>query len=187
MNDTELDALLEPPALSQPATLADDLAVLIEQAHRGATSARRTPRIVAAATALTLVLGGATAAAANGAFDWSPWAQDSPSNRYVLPSGIECEFRIGAVTGSPEAIAAAEDIIETTDFVSMVDVDQVVEELKAQGATFDGLSADGVYNAGMADGANSVFLDLLAARGYSLDDGDITSAQMEGQCPGLAR
>ena len=178
MNDTELDALLDPPALSQPAALDDDLAAIVRDARR-AVLRRRSPRIAAAGAALTLVLGGGTAAAASiGNFSWEPWAQTAPSNTFTLPSGIECELRLGnLVIGNPEAAAAAQDIIEHTDFVAEVDMDAQLAAVKDAS-----VSEDRKYRMAMGMGAHFLLLDKLQERGFDIDEVDFGSISGEGHC-----
>ena len=174
MDDTELDARLAPPSLTTPVSLDSDLAALVRSARRP----RRAPRIAAAGVALTVALGGATAAAASiGAFDWEPWVEDVPSQTLTLPSGAQCEFRMGnVIIGDPDAAAAAEDLIAETDFVAEIDMDAVLDEY---GIT----DPDDVTYRGLFGGAaNFLLLEKLEDRGFDLDEIHFGSIQGEGHC-----
>ncbi len=181
MNDIELDALLAPPALAQPAGLDGDLAALVPAARRRATRVYRTPRIVAGGAALALVLGGATAAAASiGGFGWQPWAQQAVNHTFTLPSGAECEFRMGnVIIGDPEAAAAAQDVIDHTDFVAELDVDALMDEYAHAGSTATG---DDAYKQAIATGSTFLVLDKLRDRGFDVDAPYFGSVTGEGHC-----
>lgn len=181
MNDTELDALLAPTDLMHPAALDSDLVMLVSDAERAARRARRTPRVVAGGVALGLALGGATAAAASiGVFDWEPWAESAPSNTFTLPSGIECELRLGnVIIGDPAAAAAAQDIIDHTDFIAEVDMEAQLAAV--QNAT---VSEDRKYRMALSMGAQFLVMDKLEERGFDLDDIHFGSISGEGHCAG---
>jgi len=181
MNDTELDALLAPAALPTPATLDGDLTSLVGDAERAARRAGRTPRIVAGGVALSLALGGATAAAASvGVFDWEPWAESAPSNTFTLPSGIECELRMGnVIIGDPEAAAAAQDIIDHTDFIAEVDM-----EAQLAAVQNSEVSDDRKYRMALSMGAQFLVMEKLEERGFDLDAIHFGSISGEGHCAG---
>lgn len=172
MNDNDLDALLAPPPLTQPASLDRDLAALVRDARRP----RRTPRLIAAGAALTLALGGATTAVASGA--WSPWAQSAPSNVFTVPSGIECELRMGnVIIGDPEAAAAAQDIIDHTDFIAEVDIEASLADYADSPA-----SEDRIYLMALSSGAQNLVMDKLEERGFDLEAIYFGSISGEGRC-----
>jgi hypothetical protein len=171
MHDTELDALLAPPALTNPASLDADLAAML---HRP----RRAPRLIAAGVGVALVLGGSTAAAASmGAFDWAPWAQSVPSQLLTLPSGAQCEFRIGnVIVGDPDAAAATEQLIAETDFVAEIDMDAVLRE-------YDVVDPDDVtYRSLFSGAAHFLLMKKLEDRGFDLDEIYFGSISGEGHC-----
>ena len=181
VNDTELDALLAPPELAEPADRDGDLAALAVAARGRATRARRTPRIVAAGAALTLLLGGATAAAAaSGIIEWDPWAEQAVNRTFTLPSGAECEFRMGNVMiGDPKAAAAAQDIIDHTDFVAELDVEAVMADYAQAGSTATG---DDAYRQAIATGSVVLVLEKLRDQGFDVDAPYFGSISGEGHC-----
>lgn len=96
---------------------------------RPAAGRRRTATI---ATAAVLAVGGMSAAAATVASDWAPWAQQPDHTlTYTLPSGAQCEQRIGGMTGDdPAVIAAAKEFARTHDLMSLADIDGVIARFR---------------------------------------------------------
>lgn len=87
---------------------------------------------IAAAGGVALLLAGGAAAAATGL--WRPWAETPDGTfTYVLPSGIECEERVGEITAeNPEVRAAIQSIFRDTDVVAAADPAQWERRLEAQ-------------------------------------------------------
>lgn len=136
-----LDDLLDAssPATSRPSSVVDDEVVrMIVGAEREARPAgvlRHLPRPAAAGVALAIVLGGAGAAAATGT--WSPWAQ-APDGvlTYTLPSGAQCEQRLGDVRGGRGEVVR--EFLRTTDLQALVSegVDDAIAEIRTEENSF---------------------------------------------------
>jgi hypothetical protein len=103
------DAMTRMLTASAPRTIAltpaveDELARMSVAARTdtkpAASRKRLTPRVAAVALAGVLVLGGAGAAAAATGGWWSSWWAAEPDGvaHYTLPSGTQCEHRIGGL------------------------------------------------------------------------------------------
>lgn len=137
----ELDRVLRAAGMSltpRTAALDDELTELtVATRLRAARSVVRRPLRLAAAGALGLVLLGGTAAAASGL--WEPWAT-TPDGvfTYVLPSGIECEERVGDITAeNPQVRAAVHEIFTEMDVVAAADIDKWRQRLESDPAYVD--------------------------------------------------
>lgn len=132
-----LESLLDATAPSVPepseALRAEGLAMLVAAEHgddgRQRTGRRHLSR--AAVTGITVgsLLGFGGIAAAAATFEqWSPWAQDPDAAlTYTLPSGAECEYRIGHLTGDAEAAQEARDWAGSVDLLAVADIDGTIQ------------------------------------------------------------
>lgn len=205
MGTDNLDELLDN---SRPRTTPITPGITQElQRLRAATAAiarRRWARPVVAGLAATILIsGGAAAAAATGT--WTlPWAENDAlaTFSYTLPSGIECEQRVGGVTGTvPAVIEATENFYRTTDIQALLTPDAITDAIENQrsgepihiledGTTVPGGYGTDYYNADqeyMTAVINIVFTamdDELARQGLTGVDRD-ASLQSEPSCPGL--
>ncbi|PJJ65379.1 hypothetical protein [Compostimonas suwonensis] len=165
---------------------------------------RRWARPAVAALVAALVFGGvATAAAATGM--WTlPWAQSDSiaSFSYTLPSGIECEQRIGGVSGTvPAAIEATEDFYRDTDLAALLTDDAIQATIERRrggesvhvnpdGSRVPGgfgteyYSADQEYMTAVWDIVVTAMDADLARRGMTGVDNELT-LQSEPNCPGV--
>jgi hypothetical protein len=141
MTDDELDRVLWVAGKTlTPRTTALEAeltGLVVATRSRAARGAARRPMRFAAAGALGLVLLGGTAAAASGL--WAPWAT-TPDGVfvYVLPSGIECEERVGDITAeSPQVRAAVHEIFAEMDVVAAADIDKWRQRLESDPAYVD--------------------------------------------------
>lgn len=170
MNDTELDALLAPAELPHPATLDSDLMILVSDAQLAARRARRRPRIVAGGVALTLALGGATAAAAaSGVFSWEPDMQAASGQRFTVPSGVECEVRTIVEQGDPATVARAEEIVATMDIATDINIAGMLA-LEQEGQSQDRKLLGAVSSA-----VQGYVIDTLLDEGYDISGFGIAS------------
>jgi hypothetical protein len=161
----------------------------------------RNPRVAIAGAAAIVLFGGAGAAAAATYDDWAPWAQDPDlAYTYTLPSGAECEQRLGEVySGDPELTAAVRDIMRNGDVVARADIDKWIGEIRAGKNTRvldDGTevpagygtayySADQEYDSAMSQAISEVIGDDLRDRGFNEDPGaDNLQWSGQGYCPG---
>lgn len=124
-----LDELLDQssPQTTQITTdIADEIVRLrsATEAASGNSSRRRRWRPVAAGFAAVLLAGGMATAAAAATGQWAlPWATNNAvaSFSFTLPSGFECEQRIGGVRGLiPAEIAAVENFYRHADFKALI-------------------------------------------------------------------
>lgn len=171
-------------------------------ATRGARP-RRWARPVVAGLAATLLIGGAAAAAAATGRWTLPWAENNSiaSFSYTLPSGIECEQRIGGVSGSvPAAIEAVENYYRTADLAAMLTEEEIqvtIERHRSGGSVWvneDGsqvpggyrteyYDADQEYMGAVWDIVVTAMYDDLARQGMDGVDSKLT-LQSEPNCPG---
>jgi hypothetical protein len=141
ITDDELDRVLQAAGTSltpRTAVLEEELTGLaVATESKAARGVARRPVRLAAAGALGLVLLGGTAAAASGL--WAPWAT-TPDGvfTYVLPSGIQCEERVGDITAeNPRVRAAVHEIFAGMDVVAAADVDKWRQRLERDPAYVD--------------------------------------------------
>lgn len=89
-------------------------------------------RPVIAGLASVLLLGGAATATAAVTNSWVPWAQTPvASMTYTLPSGVECEERIGNVLGhDPRAVDVVENFYRTTDIGSLLTEEKIASTIE---------------------------------------------------------
>lgn len=116
----------------------------------GPTRRRRYARPVAAgALAVVLVGGGAMAAAAATGL-WSPWAQDDALFvvKYELPSGADCEFRLGNVQGKPDEVAKINEVIRETLAGAEFDDREIAEVAASVGVPGHPATDDRAYETG---------------------------------------
>lgn len=128
-----------------------DLSRLVEESRKRTGTSRPAHRVAWTVALGLLFTSGAAAAAATGA-GWAPWAADPDVTfTYSLPSGLECEQRIGVVEGGDPAVRdAIRDIVEEIDVVSVADTDSR-ESMLRENATFL-TYAKQVVDSGPADG-----------------------------------
>ena len=88
-------------------------------------------RPVIAGLASVLLLGGAAAATAAVSNSWLPLAQTRvASMTYTLPSGVECEERIGNVQGQDSrAVGVVENFYRTTDIGSLLTEEKIASTI----------------------------------------------------------
>jgi hypothetical protein len=209
MASDHLDELLDRSApQTTPITpgVADELKHLRAATETAARQPRRWARPVVAGFAALLFVGGAAAAAAAATGIWTlPWAEDDAiaSFHYTLPSGIECEQRIGGVSGTvPAAITAVQDFYRSADFDALL-TDEAIQaaiEKQRQGGGIhvndDGSRVPGGYGTEFYD-ADREYLSAvwdvvvtamdtdLARQGLAGVDNELT-LQSEPNCPGAA-
>jgi len=208
MASDHLDELLDRSA-PQTTPITPGVADELKRLRAATTSTMRPPRrwarpVVAGFAALLLVGGAAAAAAAAGM--WTlPWAQDDAiaSFHYTLPSGIECEQRIGGVSGTvPAAIAAVEDFYRDADFAALLTDDAIQAAIDKQrqgggihvnddGSRVPGgygtefYNADREYLSAVWDVVVTAMDTDLARHGLAGVDNKLT-LQSEPNCPGAA-
>lgn len=148
-NLTELLDQSSPQTTRVTTDVADEITRLQATTRASVQAApheRRWLRPVVAGVASVLLLGGASAAAAATGLWTVPWADEAVASfTFTLPSGAECEQRIGNVTGlAPNEIAAVENFYRTTDFEALL-TDDVIAETIVQRRTGDAIyqNADG--------------------------------------------
>ncbi|TFD48487.1 hypothetical protein E3T55_13455 [Cryobacterium frigoriphilum] len=134
----DLDGLLDrsaPRTTVMTDSVADELtrlrvATRVETAS--VTLRRPWRRPVFAGLASVLLLGGAATATAAVTNSWVPWAQTPvTSMAYTLPSGAECEERIGNVRGQdPAAVEAVENFYRTTDIESLLTKEKIASTIE---------------------------------------------------------
>lgn len=87
-------------------------------------------------TTAGIVLAGTAAAAALGIGDWTtPWGKDPDGTiAFTLPSGIECEFRIGNIdtTTSRERVDEVREWLDDRTLEQIVDIEGALESTRAQ-------------------------------------------------------
>lgn len=177
MHTDDIDRLL---ADSNPVSdlTGKERRLLATLADQSAPTGRRRyarPIAITAIAATLLAGGGVAAAAANGL--WSPWAQNDAliTIEYELPSGTECEFRFGNVTGAPEIDAVIRDALAG---VEIEDAD-IVEGATYVGAAGDPLTDDHAYETGIMWAIQLRIEEALVA--HDLDD-QWSSIDGEGFC-----
>jgi hypothetical protein len=162
---------------------------------------RWTRPALAALIAFTLV-GGAAAATAATLQVWSPWAGTPDAVAlYTLPSGAECEIRIGNVQGSdPEAIHAVQDFYRAANIDALLTpnaIDRTIAQLRTEDSTLmndDGstepagygtvhYNADAEYAAAVNRILSNTLSAELARRGIDGSESNL-SYDGEGNCPG---
>ncbi|WP_233200739.1 MULTISPECIES: hypothetical protein [Cryobacterium] len=134
----DLDGLLNrsaPPTTVVTESVADELTRLrVATSVETASVTVRRPwrRPVFAGLASVLLLGGAVTATAAVTNSWVPWAQTPvASMTYTLPSGAECEERIGNVLGQdPAAVEVVEDFYRTTDIGSLLTTEKIASTIE---------------------------------------------------------
>lgn len=170
-----------------------------------AEAATRTPRwarpVTVGLVSATLVVGMGAAAAASGM--WTlPWAEDNSlaSFSYRLPSGLECEQRVGGVSGSnPTVVHAVEDFWRTTDIQGLLTDEAIARVLvrhqtaiyvnedgstEPAGPGTEHYNADSDYITAVWDVAVTAMDADLERMGLANVDPDLTM-QSEPNCPGL--
>jgi hypothetical protein len=172
------------------------------EVRRAQRRQRRWARPVVAGL-LTLVLaGGAATAAATSTGLWMPWAESPDAvHTYTLPSGAECEARIGNVQGSdPEVVLAVETFYATTDIDALLTdekVDATIAQLRteeslvmnADGSSEPGgfgtqhYSADHEYDSAVSRILSEAVTAELDRRGMTGADPNL-SWEGETHCPG---
>ena len=205
--DAGLDELL---ARSAPASTPITAAVKSELVNlRAATGpireerSRRWRRQIAIGLAGALLFGGAAAAAASGA--WSlPWAESDSlvSFTYTLPSGVECEQRVGGVTGTvPRVTEATESFYRNTDIQALLTPEAIRAAIERERSgdvihvLDDGTQVPGGYGTAYYDADREYMTavwdvvvtamdDELAREGLAGVD-NTASLQSEPNCPGL--
>lgn len=128
-----LDALLTasaPPTITTSAEVRaalDDLVASSRPRWGWRRLLRRAPLTVGAVGVL-LVGGTGVAVASGGLPAWFGWAQQPDGVvHFTLPSGAECEQRIGEIVGEPEAAAVAAEIVDDPSLLERLDMDAAFE------------------------------------------------------------
>ena len=159
-------------------------------------------RPVMAGAASVVLLGGAATAAAAVTGVWSPWAATpDEAISYVLPSGAQCEHRLGDVTGSdPAAVAVVEEFYRDTDVQALLSddaIDDTITQLRSEDNSFvnedgsltpagfgtDSYSADQEYSSAVSRIISSAVSEKLAEHGIDGSKSDLSYAG-EAHCPG---
>lgn len=137
--DDDLDNLINKarPATSEVSGLiTSELATLSQRARVAAKRphpSRHWKRPAFAGLATILVIGSAAAAAASSGDIWAPWAQQPEATLLLtLPSGAECEYRIGDLrSDDAEVLSAARNFYQKTDFEGLL-TDAAIAEAIAE-------------------------------------------------------
>ncbi|MFP7761668.1 hypothetical protein [Marisediminicola sp. LYQ85] len=139
MRRDELDELLDKSDPAGDLTAAEQRMVA-DLADQSAPRRRsRYARPVAAGAFAAMLLGGGAMAAAAATGVWSPWAQTDAlyATTYELPSGAECEIRVGDVRGAREDVDDVNEVIR--DALAGVEFD---DREVAAGAAHVGVEGD---------------------------------------------
>lgn len=195
---------------SSPKTTALDTRVedalvrmnIAAERHPKARIRRRVQQPAMIALATVLVFGGAGAAAAVGGWQWHPWAEDPDAVFSVTyPSGTQCEYRLGAVSGgTPEAVEAARSFAAQNDLPALADVDRYIADARAQGQWVHDendvlrpngpgtelYDADWEYQQALGQAVNALVRQHLADEGIQSVDatGRGVELSMQGDCSG---
>ncbi len=160
-------------------------------------------RPAVAGLAAVLMIGGSAAAAAAAGAWYFPWAENDSvaSFTYTLPSGIECEQRVGGVTGDVQAVTdATENFFRSTDIQGLLTpeaIQRAIDHHRAgdeihvndDGTVVPGgygtafYSADREYATAVWDVVVTAMDDDLARQGLTGVDPSST-LQSEPRCPG---
>lgn len=206
-HDDALDRRLD---ASRPEVAAPSLAELDAMARMAVAAEptgvmarlRRLPRPVAAFAVLAGVgLAGTGAAAVAATYEnWSPWAQDPDiAFTYTLPSGAECEQRLGGVqTNDPDLKEAVREFFASTDVLAEADIEGEIARSRADESTVqldDGTivpggygteyyNADTEYYTAVSLAVGDLLGSALEAQGFAPADSADLSYLGEAQCPG---
>jgi hypothetical protein len=207
--EDHLDDLLDrsrPRTTVMTEAVVDGLERLWTAAETESLGARRTRRrwtrpVVAGLLALVMAGGAATAAATSTGL-WTPWAETpDAAHIYTLPSGAECEARIGNVQGTDsEVVLAVETFYATTDIDALLTderIDATIAQLRteeslvmnADGSSEPGgfgtehYSADHEYDAAVSRILSEAVTAELDRRGMAGVDANL-SWEGETHCPG---
>ncbi|UFU06966.1 hypothetical protein [Ruania halotolerans] len=201
--DDGLDARLRSAAPRTPVAdaVTDDGIARLVGVTRRASRPRRWRRLAAVGVTAGVVVAGAGAAAADGllGWTWSPWAQDpDQSYTYTLPSGIECESRIGNVRHpDPEVTSAVHEVLSEDGILERVDIDGMLQIMRTEERVHvlsDGTEVDAGYGTGyypdidneyqqaVGRAVSEYVMEELAERDIEMETG---SWGGEAQCPGL--
>ncbi|PPF69109.1 hypothetical protein C5C46_13600 [Rathayibacter sp. AY1E6] len=201
-----LDVLLDESS-PRTSTVTDDVAVeLAELQQLAAAEARvsrhRWVRPAVAGVASLVLLGGMATAAAAATGAWSPWAETPDASiTYSLPSGVQCEERMGDVQGTdPAAVAVVENFYQTTDIDALLSdgaLQETIAQLRTEDRSFinaDGsrtpagygtefYNADREYSTAVGRIISNALDAELAAQNVDVDAANISIAG-EAHCPG---
>lgn len=138
---------------------------------------RRRSRTAAVVGAGALVLTGVGAAAATSAGWRAPWTDDPALEvPYTAPDGARCTLAIGGFEGTPDAVAAAEALVETTDVLALANLDAALDSYRDA----DGVLTDGEYGSAVFDAVVRVIVAELPRQGVAV--GDLRILQGEERC-----
>ncbi|GAA2013138.1 hypothetical protein [Microbacterium ulmi] len=200
-----LDDLLDRSAPATRTARGADLRGMITDARVEVRPVRRTVRAPLIVGGLVVLLtGGAGVAVAADLMQWEPWAEDPVgAYTYTLPSGIECEMRLGNFHTSPQRL---EDDVERdleawfdgTDVLALARerLPEEIEQIRAGTNVLhldDGTEVDAGYGTEhydadheYMDAMGSAVGELVWAEVERLGYADIvTSYEGNGYCPGL--
>ena len=192
---SQLDALLDdsaPIGVELPADVGERFKLMIADAKREARPVRRLrrhPRAAMVGIALVICLGGGTAAAAMTLNEWAPWAEvPDGTYQFTLPSGAQCEARIGNVKGRDthaETIAAAREYLQRVDLLAAADAEAMAEVLRfgSNGDETVGISRDAQYIAALGQGVVGGLYAELERQGFDPGSANL-SVETETHCPG---
>lgn len=150
------------PPLEDVPDLQPAIADLVA-ATRLARPRRRASRrgVLISTTTAGIVLAGTTAAAALGIGGWTtPWGKDPDGAiEFTLPSGVECEYRIGNLTSTSHT----DDLrawLDDHTLDEVADIDAAIKDMRAQDQTYvreDGTEVDVGYGTPYYDADNEYF------------------------------
>ena len=184
LENRDLDTLLSAssPATSPDGPVREAALEAIARDSRPSRGRRVRRPLLAGAGALALVLAGGMAASA--AFDWHVWWADEAAAEvtYTLPSGAVCTGIVGNVTGPPDAVAAANELLVRDDLFSIIDIDAAIADLRAtptmhtlpDGTIVDGgpgteySTADYEYEHAVDLAVSAALWDTLGEQGFAL-------------------
>lgn len=205
-NRDPLDVLLDESS-PRTSTVTDDVAVELAELQQLAAaetrvSRHRWARPAVAGVASLVLLGGMATAAAAATGAWSPWAETPDASiTYSLPSGIQCEERMGDVQGTdPAAVAVVENFYQTTDIDALLSngaLEGTIAQLRSENNLIvndDGslspagygtrfYNADSEYSTAVGRIISNALDAELAGRGI---DGGASNLSIAGEahCPG---
>jgi hypothetical protein len=146
MNEVdELDGMLAQadPARDRAPGVHEELIRMAAREHPLGRLRRFPSRAAVTSATIALVLAGGGAAAAATLMEWKPWAEHPDASfQYTLPSGAECELRVGNLLGADEAAEQAlRDFFATQDPLT----DEVIraEIERSRAVTHTATSPDG--------------------------------------------
>ena len=129
------------PSLDHTPDLQPAIADLVEATRLTQPRRRRPGRrgVLISTTTAGIVLAGTATAAALGFGGWeTPWGKDPVGAiAFTLPSGVECEFRIGNFSASsPGTADELRSWLDDHTLDQITDIDATLKYMRAEGSTY---------------------------------------------------